>query len=137
VTETSSPGRGAPARILRAFNRLTLPLSGTRWFPLWAVIHHRGRRSGKPYATPIAARRTDGGFLVSLAFGEGADWVRNVQAAGDAVIRWKGRDHVEVDPLVVDWTVAKASFNPVERLVLRVAGIDRFLQLRDAAPDQR
>jgi deazaflavin-dependent oxidoreductase (nitroreductase family) len=129
--------RGLATRVAKAFNRLTLPLSGTRWLPLWAVIHHRGRRSGKPYATPIAARRTDDGFLIALAWGEGADWVRNIQSAGDGVIRWKGRDYDEVNPRLVDWTVANANFNAIERAVLRRLGINRFLLLRDAAADPR
>jgi deazaflavin-dependent oxidoreductase (nitroreductase family) len=137
TSSTVTPSRGLAKRAAKLFNHLTLPLSGTRWLPLWAVIHHRGRRSGKPYATPIASRRMQQGFLVALAWGESADWVRNIQAAGDAVIRWKGRDYSEVDPQVVDWTIAKANFNAVERAVLRRAGINRFLLLRDAAPDPR
>jgi deazaflavin-dependent oxidoreductase (nitroreductase family) len=137
ASSTVSHSRSLAKRAAKLFNRLTLPLSGTRWLPLWAVIHHRGRRSGRPYATPIAARRTDQGFLVALAWGESADWVQNIQFAGNGVIRWKGRDHSETDPEVVDWTVAKANFNAIERAVLRRTGINRFLLLRDAAPDPR
>jgi hypothetical protein len=51
-----------------------------------AVIHHQGRRSGRQYATPTSARPTRDGFVVPMTFGEGADWVRNVQAAGGCVI---------------------------------------------------
>jgi deazaflavin-dependent oxidoreductase (nitroreductase family) len=119
-------------RIARALNRLTIRLSGKRWFPLWAVMHHRGRRSGKLYATPIAARRTPDGFIVSLAFGKEADWVRNVLAAGACVITWRGADYNEVDSRVVEWSEGKAAFNSAQRVFLRLAGIRAFMQLRDA-----
>ena len=46
------------SKIAKALQRATQPiavaLAGHRWLPLWAVIHHRGRRSGTEYATPIA-----------------------------------------------------------------------------------
>jgi deazaflavin-dependent oxidoreductase (nitroreductase family) len=99
---------------------------------VWAVLQHRGRRSGRSYATPVAARRTTGGFLISLAFGPDVDWLRNIEAAGECAIRWKGRDYREVDPQVVGWDRAKSAFNPAQRLVLRVARIKAFVQLRDA-----
>jgi deazaflavin-dependent oxidoreductase (nitroreductase family) len=135
MIDTSSPAprsRGLATRLTKVFNRLTLPLSGTRWFGLWAVLRHRGRRSGKEYSTPVAARRTADGFVISLAFGDQVDWLRNIQAAGECVIGWKGRDYRELDPEVVGWEQAKSAFTPVQQLFLRVARIKAFVQVRDA-----
>lgn len=43
-----------PRAAQRAFEPVAKALAGRRWFPLWAVMHHRGRRSGTAYATPVA-----------------------------------------------------------------------------------
>ena len=49
----------------------------------------RGRRSGQPRTTPVAMLELGDRRFVEAAFGE-VDWVRNVRASGEAVIR-RGR----------------------------------------------
>ncbi len=56
-------------RISRFTIGASLPLAGKPWNPIFAVVEHRGRKTGRSYRTPVAARRTDGGFIISLAFG--------------------------------------------------------------------
>jgi hypothetical protein len=63
-----------------------------------------------------------------------AQWVRNVQAAGGCTVRWNGRDHVEVQPEIIDRAAAAAAFPAFARMVILFAGLDRFLRLRDADP---
>jgi deazaflavin-dependent oxidoreductase (nitroreductase family) len=46
----------------------------------------RGRRSGEPRTTPVAMFELGDRRFVEAAFGEG-DWVRNLRASGEAVIR--------------------------------------------------
>jgi deazaflavin-dependent oxidoreductase (nitroreductase family) len=56
--------------------------------PPWAVIVHRGRRSGAEYRTPVLAWRSGATLYVVLFYGSRAQWVRNVLAAdGGEVIR--------------------------------------------------
>src|ERR1700750_2153566 len=64
--------------------------------PGFGVVEHRGRKSGRSYQTPVNVFRTDDGFAVALTYGSDAQWVRNVLAAGTAVIRSHGRS-VPVD----------------------------------------
>ena len=127
---------GAVTRLVtglaRVFNPPLLPLAGSGVIPIWGVIRHRGRRSGRLYETPIAIRPTADGFVIPLPFSERADWCRNVLAAGGAVIRWKGADHAVVDPEVVDEATALPAFGPVLRLGARALGIKRYLRLRNA-----
>ena len=111
---------------------LARPLSGRRWFPLWAVLHHRGRRSGTEYATRLVARRIRDGFIIPIPFGEGTQWVRNVLAAGGATLRWRGADHRLVDPEVVDLAGASGAFSGFQMWALRRANADHFMRLRDA-----
>jgi deazaflavin-dependent oxidoreductase (nitroreductase family) len=120
-------------RLVRLTNRATLPLAGKRWNPFFAVVHHRGRRSGRPYATPVAARRTGEGFVISLAFGAQVDWYRNVVAAGGCSIQWRGIDYPVGGPEAIDPAGGRAAFHPVQRVLLGLAGIDGYVRLRDAA----
>lgn len=113
-------------------NPLTLALAGSQRLPLLAVIHHRGRRSGRPYATPVGARPTADGFVIPLTFGERTDWFRNVLAAGGCVIRWHGVEYPVIEPEVVDWATARAACSPVERILMPLIGIEQFVRLRHA-----
>ena len=108
------------------------PLAGRRLFPLWAVLHHRGRTSGRDYATPIVARRTRDGFVIPMPFGEATQWSRNVEASGAAAIRWRGADYTVERPREIDFETAKPAFGPVLRPLLRLVGIERFIEVHDA-----
>ncbi len=79
-----------------------LPFAGKRWNPIFSVVRHTGRRSGKTFETPVAARRVDDGFVLALAFGSGAHWYRNLIAAGGGVIRWSGVDYPVGSPEEID-----------------------------------
>ena len=53
--------------------------------PVVGIVHHRGRKTGRPYATPLGIRpATTSGFVMPLTFGESAGWYRNIVAAGGA-----------------------------------------------------
>jgi deazaflavin-dependent oxidoreductase (nitroreductase family) len=116
----------------RLFNPLAMKLAGSRHVPMLAVIHHRGRCSGRSYTTPAGARPIDDGFVIPLTFGKQADWFRNVQAAGGCVIRWKGADYQVIEPEVVDWATTRSAFYPLERVVMPIIGIEHFVRLRHA-----
>src|SRR2546426_10838931 len=131
--ERAHPSAFSPLRPLtRLVNGPAVRLAGSSVLPFWALVRHRGRRSGRTYATPAAARPTAEGFAIPLAFGETADWCRNVIAAGGGVVRWSGRDYTVSDPRIVDAERAVAAFHPLQRPFLRLLGIRRVLLVRDA-----
>jgi deazaflavin-dependent oxidoreductase (nitroreductase family) len=111
---------------------LIVRFAGSRRLRSFAVIHHRGRRSGRAYATPVSARPTADGFVIPLTFGEASDWFQNVRAAGGCVIRWNGADYAVVDPIVVDLATAQPAFGRVERAMLPLMGIRWFALVRRA-----
>ena len=121
-------------RTARATTRLAMPLAGKRWNPIFSVVRHTGRQSGRQFETPVAARRVDGGFVLALAFGRTAQWYRNLVAAHHGVIRWRGVDHPVGTPETMDAEVALATFLPVQRAGLRAANIDGYVFLPDASP---
>jgi len=121
----------APRAAIRLFNALAMRLAGTRLLPLWAVIQHRGRRSGKTFRTPVVVRATRDGFVVPLPWGDRTDWYRNVRAAGECVIRWKDRDYPMARPeLLSNPAAAMAYFNALQRALMPLFGIRMALRLR-------
>jgi deazaflavin-dependent oxidoreductase (nitroreductase family) len=83
-----------PRRVAR-FNRVvTNPIQGTwAWLlPPWAVILHRGRRSGRLYRTPVVASARGRRFRVAILYGGNSDWVLNLLAGEGRVVR-RGRTY--------------------------------------------
>lgn len=126
----AAPERRAPAGT-RVFNKVTMLLAGSRVFPLYGVLVHRGRRSGKAYRTPVVVKRTEDGFVVPMPWGLGTDWYRNVSAAGECTVHWKGRDYALVQPEVVDADAAAAYFGGFQFSMMKRYGIAQCLRLRD------
>ncbi|MFD3745879.1 nitroreductase family deazaflavin-dependent oxidoreductase [Nocardia sp. NPDC058633] len=67
----------------------------------WPVLVHTGRTSGTTYRTPLDAHPVDGGYLFVLVYGSGADWVRNILAAGSAQLHVEGKQIALTAPRVV------------------------------------
>ena len=98
--------------------------------PTVGILRHRGRRTGRWYATPLGVRLTaDGSFVMPLTFGGAAGWYRNVVAADTAVVTYLGADHTVTRPEIVDASIAAPAFPAHERLLFRIIGIDRYLRL--------
>lgn len=116
---SGAPG-GPPRVLVKATEPIANALAGHRAFPLWAVIHHRGRRSGTTYATPIAVIPTvdPALVLIGLPWGPQTNWARNVVAAGSADLTWKGAARRVSAPRVVDPEEAAALARPLFRAVV-------------------
>src|SRR5712691_7284232 len=53
--------------VARLVNPLVLRIAGRRHMPVVGIVHHRGRKSGRPYATPLGIRpATADGFVMPL-----------------------------------------------------------------------
>ena len=120
-------------RLARWTSPVGLRFAGKRWNPIFAVIEHRGRRSGRLHAAPVAARRVEHGFVIALAFGEQVDWHRNLLAAGGGTIRWRGSEYPVGTPERIEAKEGRRAFTAIQRLAVRVAGIDGFVRLPDRA----
>nr|WP_286216668.1 nitroreductase family deazaflavin-dependent oxidoreductase [Mycolicibacterium mageritense] len=62
-----------------------------RYLPTFAIVKHRGRKSGKGYETVVNAYRKGDRLAILLGHGE-TDWVKNVVAAGEAEVNLLGKD---------------------------------------------
>jgi deazaflavin-dependent oxidoreductase (nitroreductase family) len=85
----------APRWVARAnktgLNRVTKFIAP--WAPGWAVVIHRGRKSGLTFRTPLWAFPRRGGYVIALTYGSSADWVRNVLAAGGCELESRRRHY--------------------------------------------
>ena len=119
-----------PMRVARwnraGLNHLTTPL--LRWLPGFGVVHHRGRRSGRHYRTPVNLFPTDGGYVIALTYGSGTDWLKNVLAAGGCEVETHGRLVACTSPQVFHDPAAQQIRLP-ERPILRLLGVSDFLSL--------
>jgi deazaflavin-dependent oxidoreductase (nitroreductase family) len=122
-------------RITHATGPLALRVAERGVIPIWAVVRHRGRRSGKVYSTPIAIRPTPDGFVLPLPWGAGTDWCRNLRAAGGGVIRWGGADIDVTSPEIIDAADAMPAFDAYMRPIVKLIGIKKFLRVRRTAAD--
>jgi deazaflavin-dependent oxidoreductase (nitroreductase family) len=130
---TNSPRARRLIRLVaRLVNPLVLAVAGRRWMPIVGVLHHRGRRSGRAYATPLGMRPLGEGFVIPRTFGEHSAWYHNVRAAGGAVVTWGGADHSLFQPQLVDAATAMPAFPRYERRLLGLLGIDEFVLLHRA-----
>lgn len=83
-----------------SINPLMLRFSGKSGMS--AIVHHVGRRSGTPYATPVIAHQTHQGVIIPLPYGVEVDWLRNLLAAEQAVVDLDGRSLRVGKPAIVD-----------------------------------
>lgn len=94
------------------------------------VVRHVGRKSGTPYETPIGPFATDYGFDIALPYGSSPDWLKNVVAAGSAVIVHEGVVYSVDQPELVTAADALDNVPPSEQRSLRAFAVDDFLRVR-------
>jgi deazaflavin-dependent oxidoreductase (nitroreductase family) len=122
--------RRAIRAVARVVNPLVLRIAGRKHMPIVGILHHRGRTSGRMYATPLGVRpAVGGGFVVPLTFSEASHWYRNIRAAGWCVITYQGEDHTVGGPVLVGRAAAGPAYPRYERLALRLMGINEFVRL--------
>lgn len=82
------------------------------WLPPFGIVEHVGRRSGKPYRTPVNVFNTEAdgkpGVAILLTYGPDRDWLKNLKAAGGGRLRSKGKSFGIADPRVVSKDEAAA-----------------------------
>jgi deazaflavin-dependent oxidoreductase (nitroreductase family) len=110
-------------------NRVLAPLAFVA--PPFAIVVHRGRRSGREYKTLVWAFRVQQGLLIALTYGSRSEWVKNVLADGKAtfITRQGGRDLVR--PRIVHGDDGLRAMPLFMRPALRVLNVDDYLFLED------
>jgi deazaflavin-dependent oxidoreductase (nitroreductase family) len=127
--ERTMPISHAVARVNRRLtNRITRRFAGR--IPPFAIVIHRGRKSGTTYRTPVMIFPTPDGFAVALTYGPDTDWVRNVVAAGGCTVEYRRRTIPLAAPrLVCTGDDGRPSLPAPVRLALRLLRVDDYLLL--------
>ncbi|QUR68083.1 nitroreductase family deazaflavin-dependent oxidoreductase [Mycobacterium spongiae] len=116
-------------------NRLTKFIAP--WAPGWAVVIHRGRKSGRTFRTPLWAFRRHDGFVIALTYGSGSDWVKNVLAADGCELQTRRRRYQLEAPTIVRDENATGMPPLIRFMLRRVIKAPEFLNLdvvRDVTP---
>ena len=116
----------------QVLNHLTRPLA--RHLPGFGVVVHHGRRSGRIYETPVNVFRRSDGYVVALTYGAGADWVRNVLAAGVCDLITHGR-RMRVVVSHIQHDEQRLPAPAIVRPVLRLIDVADFLYLISPQPE--
>ena len=127
---TAARGRRAWLWLIsHSLNRVTTPLARSGRGP-WSVVRHVGRRSGRPYETPLLLARTPSCFVAELTYGPTVDWYRNITAAGGCTVVHRGRTYAvdAVEPCSTD--AGLAAFPVLPALLLRLLRRRDFRLLR-------
>ncbi|KUI02568.1 peptidase [Mycolicibacterium acapulense] len=92
-----------PQWLARFNRRVTNPIQRlwAGWAPSMGILEHTGRKSGRPYRTPLTVFPTHDGVAVLLTYGPDRDWLKNITAAGGGRMRRYGRTFAVRDPRVV------------------------------------
>lgn len=131
MSRTTSPHHHAA---LRRFNKAVLnpamrKVAGRRhWYA--AALHHVGRRSGRPYTTPVVAEPVADGFVVPLPYGTDVDWLRNLRAAGQATIDVHGHRYTIDQPRVDSASQALPTVRRSRQRVWDRLGIEHYLHVQ-------
>lgn len=123
-------------RRLARFNRVVANRIVGRIFPRlpgFGAVHHRGRKSGRLYRTPVKVFRRDGDYVLSLPYGRESDWVRNVLAAGGCELLTGGRRVALVEPRLFVDTEQAGIPAPIRAALRRIRAFD-FVELKPADP---
>lgn len=134
-THGATDGRGMderkrPPRATQVFNQFASHVAGRRIAPVWALVHHVGRKSGKAYTTPVAVIAADDAFYMGLPWGRDSDWVRNLRAAGTGTMDWRGRSYDVSDPTFVEKAEVLSAARLPQREVLKRWSLADFLRVR-------
>ena len=93
----------------------------------WAVVRAPGRVSGKVHDTPVGVQRVGDELYISLPYGEGTQWLRNVRAAGGATVLHDGHEIEATTPELVP--VGETPMAAGDRLAIAIFGVKHALRL--------
>jgi deazaflavin-dependent oxidoreductase (nitroreductase family) len=111
-----------------ATNKLVRLWAG--WVPGMGLLRHTGRKSGRQFRTPLNVFPTDSGFAVLLPYGpKETDWLKNVEAAGEATLEHYGRTRRVSRPQVLPRLAAAPEVAPRWRFIFTRAPFAHALLL--------
>ena len=97
-----------------------------------SIVRHRGRMSGTEYQTPIGVVADGESFLVALPYGSQTQWLRNVLAAGSALLVHEGFTYQVDRPELIPLATVADRFSASDQRLFRWLRIEDCLRLHHA-----
>jgi deazaflavin-dependent oxidoreductase (nitroreductase family) len=104
-----------------------------RQLPSFAILTHRGRKTGRMYRTPINVFQQGEDYLFFLTYGSDVQWVKNILAARSCSIETRGRVVELVEPELVTDPELRPAPPHVRFVERRIAGAYQYLRMRAAS----
>ena len=117
---------------MRRVNRVfTNHVFGTfAWLvPPFAVIPHVGRRSGRPYRTPVVAFHAGPAFVVPMTYGRDVDWAPNIVRANGCDLERMGHRATLRNLRIVAFDAAEPRLPAFARQIFRAAALPGYVLL--------
>ena len=119
--------------VQRYMNPITRPVASK--LPAFAILTHRGRKSGRPYRTPINVFRRGDHYYFFLTYGSDVQWLKNVLATGSCSIETRGRIVELIEPNVITDPELRPASPQVRFVERRIAGATQYLRMRASSPN--
>jgi deazaflavin-dependent oxidoreductase (nitroreductase family) len=97
-----------------------------------SIVRHRGRTSGTEYQTPIGVVADGESFLVALPYGSRTQWLRNVLAAGSAMLVHEGTTYHVDQPELISLATVADRFSASDQGLFRWLRVEDCLRLHNA-----
>jgi deazaflavin-dependent oxidoreductase (nitroreductase family) len=120
---------------LARFNRhFTNPLQRmwAGWAPTMGILEHVGRKSGKPYRTPLTVFSTDDGVAILLTYGPDRDWLKNIVSSNGGRMRRHGKTFAVTEPQVMSKAKAAESVKGWMRPMFALLPFEQAVLLKRA-----
>jgi deazaflavin-dependent oxidoreductase (nitroreductase family) len=112
----------------RYINPITRPVA--KKLPTFAILTHRGRRTGRTYRTPINVFRRGNDYFFFLTYGSDVQWVKNILATGSCSIETRGRVVELVEPELITDPELRPAPPDVRFVERRIAGVTQYMRMR-------
>lgn len=116
----------------RVVNRVVGPVAP--YLPGFGLLIHTGRKTHRPYRTPVNVWPRGERYVVALTYGPRTDWVRNVLASGACILVMRGRRIRLTQPRLFHDEQRRAIPAPL-RPFLRLMRIYDFIELQPATDE--
>jgi deazaflavin-dependent oxidoreductase (nitroreductase family) len=114
--------------VKRYVNPITRPV--VKNLPTFAILTHRGRKTGRSYRTPINVFRRGTEYFFFLTYESDVQWVKDVLAAGSCSIETRGRVVELVEPELITDPELRPAPPHVRFVERRIAGATQYLRMR-------
>jgi deazaflavin-dependent oxidoreductase (nitroreductase family) len=100
------------------------------WLPPLAIVRHRGRVTGRRYATPVVAFGAGDDLVIGILYGRSSDWVNNLLAANGAQVRRLGTTREYAQAQLIGSDEGLRLLPGPARGAFRLLGVRNLLRLR-------